>query len=461
MKRSFWLEELGDELCPTKTLSTSISADVAIMGGGFVGLWTAIQIIEKSPDSRVVILEKDICGGGASGRNGGFVMSWWPKIRSLIACCDQEEAVRLAAASVESIGEISQFCDDYKIDAQFQQSGWLWTATTESQLNAWDDVVTACEALGYSVFQRLASDEVKRRSGSDTHFAGVFDPATATVQPARLVRGLRRVALDMGVRIFENTPVTSFDREQPVVISTPNGSVVADRLVVANNVWASEIPELSRAIVPMTSTIVITEPIPERLQSIGWQGGEAITDSQLMVDYYRTTQDGRIAFGKGTGAVAFGSRIDQRFDLDEKGAAATEADFRRVYPELQDINIEHSWSGPIDRTYDSLPLFGTLPGAGHIVYGIGWSGNGVGPSRIGGKILSSLALGLKDEWSQCGLVNRDSRKFPPEPLRYVGASLVRSAVIRKEKAEAEGVKPSKLVKWLVRLAPAGLEDKSD
>lgn len=460
MKRSFWLEELEGELQATEALDTSISADIAIMGGGFVGLWTAIQVIEKSPNSRVVILEKDICGGGASGRNGGFVMSWWPKIRSLIACCGQEEAVRLAVASVESIGEIGQFCENYGIDANFQKSGWLWTATTEMQLNAWKSVVTSCEALGHPAFQQLSPEEVKRRSGSGMHLAGVFDPDTATVQPARLVRGLRRIALAMGVRIFENTTVTNFDRQQPVVISTPNGSVVADQFVVANNVWASAIPELKRTIVPMTSTIIVTEPIPERLQSIGWQGGEAITDSQLMVNYYRTTRDGRIAFGKGTGAVAFGSRIGRRFDFDEVDVAATEADFRRVYPLLQDINVEHSWSGPIDRTYDSLPLFGTLPGACHIAYGIGWSGNGVGPSRIGGKVLSSLALGLKDEWSQCGLVNRGSRKFPPEPLRYVSANLVRNAVVRKEKAEAEGVKPTRLDMELVRLAPTGLEDKS-
>jgi glycine/D-amino acid oxidase-like deaminating enzyme len=236
--------------------------------------------------------------------------------------------------------------------------------------------------------------------------------------------------------------------------------VIANRVVIANNAWASMIPELSRAIIPVTSTILMTEAIPDRLQAIGWNGGEAITDSQLLVDYYRTTHDGRIAFGKGTGGIGFGAKIGPRFDFNELDAEATLSDFHRVYPMLRDVKIEHRWSGPVDRTYDSLPLFGALPGAGHIVYGIGWSGNGVGPSRIGGKILSSLALGLSDEWSQCGLVERRTRRFPPEPLRYFGAKIVHGAVRRQEQAQARGIKPRKLDVTLARLAPSGLEDKT-
>jgi len=460
MRRAFWLQQVAEELQPTDHLNSDIHADVAIIGGGYVGLWTALQIVEKSPESNVVILEKDICGGGASGRNGGFVMSWWPKIGSLIASCGQSEAIRLAAASADAITEIGQFCTTHGIDAHFQQKGWLWTATTQKQRGAWENVVGCCEGLGHAVFQRLTSEELKARTGSSVHLDGVLDPATATVQPARLVRGLRRVALERGIRIFENTAVTSFDRQQPVTLDTPHGRVAADRVVIASNAWAAAIPELSRSIVPVTSTIVMTEAIPERLRAIGWDGGEAITDSQLMVDYYRTTFDGRIAFGKGVGALAFGAKMGLRFDFDTRDTKATEADFRRTYPMLRDVKIKHSWSGPIDRTYDSLPLFGALPKADHIVYGIGWSGNGVGPSRIGGRILSSLALGLKDEWSQCGLVERKPRRFPPEPFRYIGGNVVRSAVARKEKAEAAGEKPSKLDVTLACLAPAGLEDKS-
>jgi len=459
MHRAFWLQQIADELEPAEALNRDIDADVAIIGGGYVGLWTALQILEKSPESNVVILEKDICGGGASGRNGGFVMSWWPKVNSLITSCGQDEAIRLAAASAANIAEIGRFCDAHNIDAHFQQKGWLWTATTEAQRGAWQSVIRCCERLGYPVFQSISPEDLKVRTGSVAHLEGVFDPDVATVQPARLVRGLRRVALQRGIQIFENTVVTRFDRQQSVTLKTPNACVTADRVVIANNAWAAAIPELSRSIVPVTSTIVMTEAMPERLQSIGWTDGEGVTDSQLMVDYYRTTSDGRIAFGKGVGTLAYGSKIGPEFDFNVSDSKAAEADFRRVYPMMADVEIEHSWSGPIDRSYDSLPLFGALPGCDNIFYGIGWSGNGVGPSRLGGKILSSLVLGLQDEWSQCGLVGRKVRQFPPEPLRYVGGNIVRAAVARKEQAEIAGKKPSRLDVALARLAPAGLEDK--
>ncbi|SDO68087.1 NAD(P)/FAD-dependent oxidoreductase [Pseudomonas jinjuensis] len=460
MKRSLWLQEIAAELTPAPALSGSREADVAIVGGGFVGLWTALRLKELDPACRVVILERDICGGGASGRNGGFVMSWWPKISSLAAQCGRDEALRLARASAAAIGEIEEFCIAHGIDAHFRRNGWLWTATSEAQRGAWVDVQATCARLGEDVFQSLPASEVARRAGSPQHLEGVIEASNATVQPARLVRGLYRVAREQGVEIYEKTPVLNFERGQPAVLHTPQGKVSARRVVLAHNAWAAEIPELRRTILPVTSTIVATPPIPERLERIGWTGGEAITDSQLMVDYYRTTADGRIAFGKGTGMISFASRVDERFDDNPQLSRDTEEDFRRSYPQLADVPIDCTWSGPIDRTYDSLPVFGHLDDAPHIFYGVGWSGNGVGPSRIGGRILASLALGRDDEWSRCGLVGRKPKRFPPEPLRYFGGLMVRGAVQRKECAESRNERPGMLDKALSGFAPAGLEDKS-
>jgi glycine/D-amino acid oxidase-like deaminating enzyme len=274
------------------------------------------------------------------------------------------------------------------------------------------------------------------------------------------VRGLRRVALEKGIKIFENTPMIGLERGKPAVLQVPKGRIAAQSVVLANNAWAAAIPELRRTVLPVTSTIVATAPIPDRLESIGWTGGEAITDSQLMVDYYRTTQDGRIAFGKGTGMISYGSRVDASYDDNPQLSQDTEQDFRRTYPHLSDVPVTHAWCGPIDRTFDSLPVFGHLEGAPNIVYGIGWSGNGVGPSRLGGRILASLALGLDDEWSHCGLVGRKPKLFPPEPFRYVGGLMVRGAVQRKEAAEADNRSPAWLDRALAGLAPAGLEDKN-
>jgi putative aminophosphonate oxidoreductase len=459
-QRSLWLQEvLGNAPVEQPPLEGAARADVAIVGGGYVGLWTAIRIKEKDPSCDVVLLEQDICGGGASGRNGGMVLSWWPKLSSLVKHYGAEEALRLGHASEAAVRELHAFCEENDIQANFRQGGFLWTATTQAQIGAWEGVVKLCEELGVKAFEHLEPAEVSRRTGSPMHLAGVLDPNAATVQPAALARGLRRVALEKGVRIFEGTRVTNFTRGRPLAVSTERALLAAEKLVIATNAWAASIRELRLAMAVMSSEMVATAPIPERLEEIGWTGGEGITDSQMMVDYYRTTGDGRIAFGKGGGSIAFGGRIDRRFDRNKRLATAVAAELRRYYPTLRDVVITHDWSGPIDRTQDSLPIIGRLGGRDHIVYGVGWSGNGVGPSVVGGKMLASLVLGLEDEWSRSPLVDRNIGRFPPEPIRFVGAQVVRQAVLRKERAEACEEAPRAFDARLARLAPAGLEDK--
>jgi glycine/D-amino acid oxidase-like deaminating enzyme len=228
---------------------------------------------------------------------------------------------------------------------------------------------------------------------------------------------------------------------------------------VAMNAWAAALPELRRSLIVVSSDIVATAPIPERLDEIGWTGGEGITDSQMMVNYYRTTHDGRIAFGKGTAALPYAGRIGRDFDQSRRRTELVIGEFRRSYPALADVAIEYDWGGPIDRTANSVPILGHLGGRGHILYGVGWSGNGVGPSLVGSRILASLALDIDDEWHRTKLVDRPHRRFPPEPLRYLGGQLVRRAVIRKEAAERAGRPPGRLAVQLSQLAPAGLEDK--
>jgi glycine/D-amino acid oxidase-like deaminating enzyme len=443
------------------SLRGAARADVAIAGGGFVGLWSAIRIKQADPGCDVVLLEQDICGGGASGRNGGMVLSWWPKLASLVGLCGAEEAIRLGRASEAAIDEVQGFCEAHGIDCHFCRGGLLWTATTPAQTGAWDAVVALTDRLGIDAFERLGAAEVARRAGSPIHLAGVLEHKAATVQPAALVRGLRRVALDLGVRIFESTRVISFTRERPLEIRTDDGALLAaEKLIVATNAWAAGLPELRRSLVVVSSDIVATAPIPGRLREIGWDGGEGITDSQMMVNYYRTTRDGRIAFGKGTAGLPYAGRISKELDRSEPRSAMVAAEFRRTYPNLADVPIEHDWGGPIDRTTNSIPIIGHLGGHQHILYGVGWSGNGVGPSVVGGRILASLALDHRDQWSRTRLIDRVWERFPPEPLRYLGGQAVRQAVIGKERAERAGRAPGALAARLAKLAPAGLEDKA-
>ena len=210
--RSFWLQEALGDAPDQPPLEGAARADIAIMGGGFVGLWTAIRIKERDPACDVVVLEQDVCGGGASGRNGGEVLSWWAKAGKLVDLCGREEAIRIGQASVDAIGEIEEFCKAHGIDAEFNRGGYLWTATTEAQLGAWDSTVELLRDLGAPALELLEPAEVARRAGSPVHIAGVLDPSAATVQPAKLARGLRRVALELGVRIHEHS---ARDRSRP------------------------------------------------------------------------------------------------------------------------------------------------------------------------------------------------------------------------------------------------------
>ena len=300
--------------------------------------------------------------------------------------------------------------------------------------------------------------EVARRTGSAVHAAGVFEPHGAIVQPALLARGLRRVALERGVRIFEGSRMTGLDRGRPPVVRTAHGALVAEKVVLATNAWAAGMRELRRLVVALTSEIVATAPIPERLAEIGWSDGVAISDSQQMLHYYRTTRDGRIAFGKGGGTLALGGRVDgDLFQRNPQIADETTTDLRRIYPMLADVPITHDWSGPIDRSPSGVPLLGRLGGRDHILYGVGWSGNGVGPSLVGGKVLAALALGANDELATSAIVdNPRVGALPPEPVRYLGGRVVRAAVARKQRAQEEGRDADRVTSWIASQAPAGV-----
>jgi putative aminophosphonate oxidoreductase len=436
-------------------LEGEIRADVCIVGGGYTGLWTAIRLKERDPSVDVAVIEADVCGGGASGRNGGFVLSWWAKFETLAKIAGTEEALHLARASSDAVSAIGKFCADHGIDARYRGDGWLWAATNQAQVGAWRETADALARAGERPFVELSPDDVAARSGSRRHVAGVFEPTGAIVQPALLARGLRRVALEQGVRLFERSPMTALQR-RPLRVGTPKGTIRAQRVVLAMNAWAVRFAEIRRRILVIGSDIVATDPVPERLREIGWTDGMSISDSRLLVHYYRTTDDGRIVFGKGGGRLAFGALVPGRFDGASPRAAEVAAALRSVYPSLGGVRVVADWTGPIDRSRTGLPYFAPLSGRPDVVYGIGYSGNGVGPSFIGGKILASLALGADDEWSRCALVGRAARGFPPEPFRYLGGSLVRAAIARKERAEDEGKRPNPIDLRLIRLAPPGL-----
>jgi putative aminophosphonate oxidoreductase len=452
--RSWWLREAcADE--HVTGLTGSRRAGVCIVGGGFTGLWTALRIKELEPSADVLLLEADICGGGASGRNGGFAMTFWHHFLGLERACGAAEAMRMARASAQAVEDIGRVCAEHGVDAHHRQDGWFWTATNAAQAGAWRSTIEAIARHGEEPFAPVSPSELAARTGSSGHLAGVFEASSATVQPALLARGLLGIIRGRGVEVFERSPMTELERSSPLVVRTPHAHVIADRVVIAAGAWSAKLPELRRAFVTVASDVVITDSAPELLRQTGWSDGSSISDSRLMVHYYRTTRDGRIAFGKGGGRLAYDARIDVSFSGPSPISGELAERLRGLYPSFAAVPIAASWNGPIDRTVDGLPFFTTL-GRPDLVCGAGYSGNGVGPSGLGGRILASLALGRDDEWSGCGLVRTPPRGFPGEPWRYVGGRIVRAAVARKERAQDAGRSPARVDRALAALAPAGL-----
>jgi glycine/D-amino acid oxidase-like deaminating enzyme len=427
------------------------------VGGGYTGLWTALALKEREPSLDITLIEARYCGYGASGRNGGFLMSWSPKFAIFAEKFGLQDAVRLNRLSCANVAEIGAFCADNAIDCEYRRDGWLWVASNKAQQDAWRPTLDLLEKAGESTFVTMDAAEARRRSGSMAVTGAVFEPGIASVQPAKLLRGLRRVALSKGVRIFEGTPMTRLEQGRPPVVHVPGGRITASRVVLALNAWAGEIPRFRRSVLQVAGDQLVTEPIPEKLAALGLRDGVCISDSRLLVFGGRVTKDGRLNFWKAGGDFVFGGRLGTAWDTPARRARDCVELLGRIFPSLADVKVAASWRGQVTRTTSGLPFFGAYADCPDILYGHGYCGNGVGPSRIGGKILASLAVGSKDEWSSNPLVSGPpKKKFPPEPFRYVGAYIVRSAVARKEESEDAGRRPLLLDRQLTKLAPAGL-----
>jgi glycine/D-amino acid oxidase-like deaminating enzyme len=441
---SWWLEDAlrreGDP-APSPALTEDATADVAIVGGGYTGLWTALALHERAPDLRITLLEAEICGHGPSGRNGGFVHGYWGAFASILPVLGEERALELARAGEQIVPGIRAWAEARGEDVWLREAGMLEISAAPTQDASVAKAVEAAAGVGRAdQAVSLTPEDVAKRVSSPVFRSGVFYPDGATVHPGLLVRALRRAALDAGVTLHERTPVTGVRAGSPNELETPGGTVRAPEVVLATNAALTGWRPAGRNLTNFGSYVVLTEPAPELLAEIGWTGGEALFDARMFLHYFRTTNDGRVLMGSGTGPIGFGGRIDDRFSRDAPTAARAEAGLRRLLPGLADAKIERAWGGPIDVSADHLPFFRTNPGT-RVHYGAGYSGHGVGPSWLGGRILASLALGADDEWTRLPLARREVPRLPGEPFRRVGGGLVRWAIMACETAEEQGRTP--------------------
>jgi glycine/D-amino acid oxidase-like deaminating enzyme len=475
----YWLEEAGEvEVLPP--LSGKRSADVVVIGGGYTGMWAAWHIKKLEPNVEVVLLEADVCGRGPSGRNGGFCNSMWFSLPNMRERWGDGPALAVAHAARDAIGGVEAFCREEGVDAWFRRGGYLQVSTAPAHDGAWDEAVAACGELeGESPVLPLTPSEVAERCSSPPFRGGAFYHDAATVQPARLALGLRERLLEAGVHIYERSPVrrlvdaSDIDLLQVwsmsdassggkaghtrggVVVHADGGTVRAAAAIVAIG-GAAKAPRgpLRDALTVTSSHIVLTEPVPDVLEEIGWTGGECITDSRTLIDYFRTTPDGRIAFGWGGGRIEMGARLHGRAELDPDVVAAAAARLREYFPMLAEgvplpgggrraARITHAWGGPVDVSPTHLPLVVPLRGR-HTFAAAGYTGNGVGPSHMVGRTLASLTLDRHDAHSRLPFVDPFPQRVPPEPFHALGGELIRRALTNKENSELSSRRPTPL-----------------
>jgi glycine/D-amino acid oxidase-like deaminating enzyme len=386
------------------------------------------------------MLEQDIVGGGASGRNGGFFSSSWWDLPGLCGLFGRSEGLRYARVLAQSVGEAAAFVAANGIECDFHHEGAIAARTGTWQGGIADDeAVRLCALLGEGNRMRpLAASEARAIADSPRLVGGAFVADNAITQPAKLTRGLRRVLLQRGVRIHERTRVTGVVRSRPAIVRAEHGAVRASQVVLANGSWAASSREFRRSFGLIADYMVVTEPIPDTLREIGWTSNVGIADGRDLLFYLRPTDDGRIAIGGGATGVVYGGRASGRAATHDRRIAEVAArGLLWLFPQLEGVTFTHAWGGPIDHTAAFVPFFRTLA-PGNVHAGLGFSGHGLSQTFVGGQILVSKLLGADDEWSSLPVARPEIAKAPPEPLRWPAVRLAAWALERGDAREDAG-----------------------
>ena len=376
---------------------------MCIVGGGFTGLWTAIQAKQQNPALDIVIVEADLCGAGASGRNGGCLLTWSAKFLTLRRLFGEAEAIRLVKASEAAVQHIADFCRAHAIDAELRLDGTLYTATSRAQVGTLAPVLDALAACGIHSYEPLSPAEVARRSGSARNLDGVYSPIAATVHPGKLVRGCaawrsRWASGSTNARRCSTSRPGTGGRAHAVRHARGQARV-RDQRVDGEPLPAVRAHDRGRV-----ERHGHHREMPGAAREDQLVDGASVLDSRIFVYYYRTTADGRLMLGKGGNTFSWRSRIAPVFDRRSPYEAQLTQSLRAFFPSLAGVPVTASWNGPSDRSVTGFPFFGRFDDAPNVFYGFGYSGNGVGPAYMGGQILSSLVLGLDNAWTRSPIV---------------------------------------------------------
>ncbi len=451
----YWLDQPGapDPLPPLRGRDV---ADLAVVGGGYTGLWTALLAKEADPGRDVVLLEGRKIAWAGSGRNGGFCSaSLTHGLANGLARFPGEMPTlhRLGQANLDEIGKT---VTRYGIECDFSINGELAVATRAWQADALAEAAGSARALGADV-ALLGTEAVRAAVNSPTYLAGLWDKdGCATVDPARLAWGLRRACLEAGVRIYEHTPVTGIADEggrpgrEQLMLATPQGDVLAGRAALGTGAFAPLLRRVRSRLVPVYDYVLMTEPLSAaQLADVGWHDRQGLADTSNQFHYYRLTRDNRILWGGYDAVYHYGSRISAGLDQRPATFDALARHFFETFPQLEGLRFSHAWGGVIDTCTRFCAFFGTAHG-GRLAYAAGYTGLGVGATRFGGRVLLDLLGGEPTELTELELVRTRPLPFPPEPLRAAGIALTTWSLAR-----ADG-RDGRRNLWLRALDRAGL-----
>jgi glycine/D-amino acid oxidase-like deaminating enzyme len=416
----YWLDRPRPAEAPP--LEGTVEADLAIVGGGFTGLWAALHAKQDRPDREVVLLEAETAGWGASGRNGGFVDASLTHGLLNGATRFAPELDALEALGRSNLEGLKADLALHRIDAAWQETGMLSVATRPHELGELEEVALL-RRYGWEA-EVLDRDAVRAEVASPTYLGAVLQrTGVALADPGALALGLRRVALALGVRLYERTPV--LDAE----LRTPGGRVRAERVLLATGAYPPLTPAIRRLVAPVYDYALVTEPLsPEQRRAVGWEHGQGIADRGNRFHYYRLTPDGRILFGGYEAVYRFGNRVDdRRLSRHPPTHRLLARHLLETFPALEGIGVTHAWGGAIDTCSRFCVTFGRALG-GRAVYAVGYTGLGVGASRFGARVALDLLDGVDNERTRLKLVRTRPLPFPPEPARWAVIQATRRAL---------------------------------
>jgi glycine/D-amino acid oxidase-like deaminating enzyme len=440
---SLWWDSLGEPPPARAALDGDVDVDVAIVGAGYTGLWTAYYLAKAAPGTRIAIVEAHVAGFGASGRNGGWCSALFPaSIDKVARGSSRAAAIAMQRAMHDTVAEVGRVTSTEGLDIDWTQGGTVGLARTQVQLDRARADVAHWRAWGFGAedYRLLDAGEAAERVGATSVLGATYTPHCAAIHPAKLARGLAALVEGAGVHIFEGTPATSIE---PGVVRTPFGDVRAPHVVRATEAFTATLPGHRRTILPVYSLMLATEPLPADIwDHIGLVARETFNDGRHLIIYGQRTADDRLAFGGRGAPYRFASRIDPTTERDGRVHAGLWQTLTEMFPAVAPFRVTHRWGGPLGIPRDWYASCGLDRRTG-LAWAGGYVGDGVGTANLAGRTLADLLTGTDSELTALPWVNHRSRKWEPEPLRWLGANGGLTVMTSADSAETRTGRPAR------------------